>query len=616
MSSPLRKKRGNTIIWILMGMLILGLGGFGATNFGGSVRSLGSVGDREIDLRDYARTLNREIAAMSAQIGQPVSFAQAQAFGIDRSVQARLIASAALENEAEKIGLSVGDAAVRERILEIPAFDGLDGNFDRDAYALTLRQEGLSENEFEAKLRDEVARTLLQGAVLGGAVAPESFVNEVAAWLHETRSFSLAELVAFDLPDAVPAPTEEEITAYYDANPAAFTALEARQISYVWLSPEMLTDEVTLDEAALRAVYDERIDDYVTPEQRLVERLVYPDEAAATAAKARYVAGEATFEALAAERGLSLADIDLGEQSKADLGAAGDAVFALDAPGVVGPIASDLGPALYAMNGILDAREVTFEEARDDLAAEASADRARRLVADRSDGIEDLLASGATLEEVAHETGMELGQIAVTTDTDDGIAAYPAFRDAAAAATAEDFPALASLDDGGVFALRLDRVDPPAVRPLDEVRDAVVEGWTTAETHSRLLALAETLKTRIEGGKALEATGVIATRYQDFARDGFIADTPAQVVEEVFALTQGGATIVDAGGKVFVTALTGITPADAAADDTTRTSTALSAQVGQAMSEDMFQLFTQSIETEAGVTLDNAALNAVHAQMN
>lgn len=617
MSSPLRsKKRGNTIIWILMGMLILGLGGFGATNFGGSVRALGTVGDREIDLRDYARTLNREIAALSAQIGQPVSFAQAQAFGIDRSVQARLIASAALENEAEKIGLSVGDAAVRERILAIPAFEGLDGEFDRDAYALTLRQEGLSENEFEAKLRDEVARTLLQGAVLGGTVAPGTFVDQVAAWMHETRSFSLAELVAADLRDAVPAPDEDEIRAYYDANPSPFTAPEARQITYVWLSPEMLTDEVTLDETALRAAYDERIDEYVTPEQRLVERLVYPDETAAVEAKARYDAGEVTFEALAAERGLNLADIDLGEQSKADLGAAGDAVFALDAPGVVGPIASDLGPALYAMNGILDAREVTFEEARDDLAAEASADRARRLVADRSDGIEDLLASGATLEEVANETGMELGQIAFTTNTDEGIAAYPAFRDAAAAATAEDFPTLASLDDGGVFALRLDRVDPPALRPLDEVREAVVEGWTKDETHTRLLALAETLKTRIEGGEALEATGVVVTRYEGFARDGFISDTPGQVVEAVFALADGGAEIVDASGKVYIVALSAITPADSASDHASRTREALSAQIGQAMSEDMFQLFTQSIENEAGVTLDNAALNAVHAQMN
>ncbi len=60
-----------------------------------------------------------------------------------------------------------------------------------------------------------------------------------------------------------------------------------------------------------------------------------------------------TFEQVVAERGLALADIDLGEQARDDLGAAGDAIFALDEPGVVGPLPSDLGPALYRMNAIL-----------------------------------------------------------------------------------------------------------------------------------------------------------------------------------------------------------------------------------------------------------------------
>lgn len=46
MSSSLRsKKRGNTIIWALMALLVLGLGGFGARNFGGSVQSIGTVGE-------------------------------------------------------------------------------------------------------------------------------------------------------------------------------------------------------------------------------------------------------------------------------------------------------------------------------------------------------------------------------------------------------------------------------------------------------------------------------------------------------------------------------------------------------------------------------------------
>ncbi len=42
-------------VWIMMGMLILGLGGFGVTNFGGTVSTVGTVGKVEITADDYAR---------------------------------------------------------------------------------------------------------------------------------------------------------------------------------------------------------------------------------------------------------------------------------------------------------------------------------------------------------------------------------------------------------------------------------------------------------------------------------------------------------------------------------------------------------------------------------
>ena len=42
MSSKLRSHGKKTVFWILMGMLILGLGGFGVTNFGGNLQHLRS----------------------------------------------------------------------------------------------------------------------------------------------------------------------------------------------------------------------------------------------------------------------------------------------------------------------------------------------------------------------------------------------------------------------------------------------------------------------------------------------------------------------------------------------------------------------------------------------
>ncbi|EYD77901.1 Peptidyl-prolyl cis-trans isomerase ppiD [Rubellimicrobium mesophilum DSM 19309] len=110
----------------------------------------------------------------------------------------------------------------------------------------------------------------------------------------------------------LPQPTEEELRAYYDAHPDQFTAPEVRQVSYAWLTPEMIQGKMTVDDQEVRALYDERIGQFVQEERRLVERLVYPSEEEAQAAKARLDSGAASFEDLVAERGLQLSDIDLG----------------------------------------------------------------------------------------------------------------------------------------------------------------------------------------------------------------------------------------------------------------------------------------------------------------
>lgn len=615
MAKALRHKGTSTIVWVLMLLLLLGLGGFGVSNFGGSIRSIGAVGDQEIGVNDYARALSGEIDAISAQAGKPIPFTEAQAQGIDQVVRSQLIAAAAVDDEAARIGLSVGDAAVRDQIVNARGFQGLDGTFSRDTYQLALRQLGMTEGEFEERLRAEAARSMLQGAVAVGFGTPSVFADTVTRWATERRGFHYARLGPESLTAPVPAPTEDELAAFHTANPAPFTTPETRVISYAWLSPEMMLPEVQLDEEALKAAYQSRIAEFVQPERRLVERLVFEDEAAAAAAKARYDAGEASFADLAAARGLSLTDIDLGEASKDMLGAAGEAVFALTEPGVVGPLPSDLGPALYAMNGILEAQETSFEEARDQLSEEIAMDRARRMVADQAQSLEDLLAGGATLEQLAGETPMDFGTVEMTAEGGDGIAAYAAFRDAALAVKAEDFPTLAELEDGGLFALRLDTVKPPAVQPLAEVHDRAVELWTAAETGKRLTAEAEAIAAAPDFARALGERLLVSTAVAPIDRRGFVEGLPDGAVDVLFTMAEGETRALPDGDGAVVLHLDVIAGPEFGDTDAEQLRQALGTQARQSLAQDAVEAFTRDIAARAGITLNQAAINAVHARM-
>ena len=604
-----------TLVWILLGLLILGLAGFGATNLSGTIRTVGTVGDEPIEVDDYARALQDELRAIGAETGRAVTFQEARAAGLDQQVLARLVTTAALDHETARLGISVGDATLAEQLREIPAFQGPDGAFDREAYRFRLENVGLTEAEFEEDLRDETARTLVQGAVLAGTPAPDALTDVLLTHLGERRDFTWAALAPDDLDAALPEPTEAELRAYYEENIAEFTAPETRAITYAWLTPQMILDTVEVDEAAIRELYEERSDEFDQPERRLVERLVFADEAAAEAAAARLASGEADFETLVEERGLELADVDMGDVARDDLDDAAEAVFAAGTGEVVGPAPSALGPALYRVNGVLSAQETSFEEARDMLREELAFARARRVIESQAEGMDDLLAGGATLEELADETEMRLGQIDWHPGVEEGIAAYEDFRAAAASVSEEDYPAVESLGDGAIFALRLDEIVPPAPRPFEEVEAEVRAGWERARALDALASEAEASAEALREGRRFAAVGFSdATATEGATRSGFVPGAPAALLDAVFEMRQGEVRVVEADGRVILVRLDSVAEPDRDDPDTAQLAEAIEAQLSGGIAQDLFEVYLREIRTRAGVALDQAAINAVHAQ--
>jgi peptidyl-prolyl cis-trans isomerase D len=556
------KKASNFVVWTILGLLVFALAGFGIGEFGGGVRSIGAVGDTEIPVDDYARALEAEIRARRASGAEVPSLSTPEGQRIALGVQRQLLGTAALDGETERLGLSVGDAEVRDIVLGIEAFQGLDGAFDRAAYAETLRRNGLTEDEFEAQIRREAARTLTIAAVTGSVAMPPEFVDTLLAYSAERRDILWVRLDASMLDEPLPEPSDTDLRGYYDANPDAFIAPEQRRVRYAVLTPEMIVAGNPPDEGELRQLYDQRATEFNLPERRLVERLIFPDTTAADAARAALDAGGQTFEALVTGRGLSLSDVDLGDVTRAELGAAGDPVFALQEPGVAGPVETPLGPALFRVNAILAATTTPFEEVRADLAEEVSMGRARREIADKRDPIDDLLAGGADLDELSAEAGMALGEVSVSEEEAEGIAGYAAFREKVEELTPESFPELVELEDGGLAVVELVEIVAPAPRDFDDVREAAAEGWRSNETSRRLLERAGTIRAARTAGASFEAQGLTVDVRSGLARESFLDGAPDGLIDAVFGLGAPGETLAleGDGGTAHLVELAAIMP--------------------------------------------------------
>lgn len=605
------KSISKTFVWIIIGLAMLGLGGFGASNLSGTIRTIGTVGDKHIDVGEYARQLGQEIRAVEAQTGEQLPFSRAQEIGLDQAVLGRLISERALDHEAAVLGLSIGDEALRDQIVDIPAFQGISGSFDREAYTFSLERNGTSESEFETRLREETARTLLQGAMISGVVMPSSYVSTLLDYIGETRDFTWARLASADLDAPLETASDEQLKAYFAENTANFMLPETKRLTYVQLSPDALIESIDIPEEDLRAEFEARVNQYNTPERRLVERLVYLDEEEANRAAAALEVAGTTFETLVDERGLALADIDLGDVDRLSLDAAGETVFAANVGDVVGPLDTDLGPALFRVNGVLPAQVTTFDEAKPELQEILATDRARRLVSTMAQDFDDLLAGGATLEELADETDLEIGSIEWFDGNGNGIGAYVAFADAARVVTQEDFPQIENLEDGGVFALRLDevlRVRPPE---FEQAREQLTASWENNQVESRLNEQAATLVPQLQSGTDFAGLGLTATEESDQTRTGFVAGTPPSFMEDVFKMNIGDVSVVDSFGTVLVVRLDAINPTEEN-ENADALSAQLQAQIEQSLARDLYNIYSRDAVQRAGQNIDPRSLAAVH----
>ncbi len=592
--------------WILLGFLFLGLAGFGAANLGGSVQSIGAVGDRDIPVTTYARALQTELRATEAQFGQQLSMQQAQAFGITNRVLSRVVIETALDSEAERIALSVDDAAVAKDLNNIQAFKGPDGQFSRENYRFSLKNAGYSETEFEESVRTESARTILQAAIIAGNAMPSTAIDTVLDYLTETRNITLTTLTADDLTQTIADPDLAALETYYKDNIATYTLPERKQITYAILTPDMVLDQVDLSDDALRAAYDARRDEFNQPERRLVERLVFLDADQARATLAEITAGTTDFETVVADRGLALADIDIGDVTMSELGEASAGVFAANLDQVVGPFDTDLGPALFRVNGILVADVVTFDEARDQLFDELATESARRMIDAKSTEIDDAMAAGATLEDLEKEFGMRVDVVMYHDGTDAEVAGYPNFRAVASTVQDGDFPTVEPLNDGGIFSVRLDGIEPPAPMPLDEVMDQVSADWRTAQTRAALEAFAN-------DAIASGAVAGSSTSLHDLKRTDVGAVATAEILAAAFELSVGDKTVLMQNDNAVIVQLDAINKGDRDSDDTKALRANIEQQFGASLADDLFNVFATQIQQSAGISLNQQAINAVHA---
>jgi peptidyl-prolyl cis-trans isomerase D len=428
----------------------------------------------------------------------------------------------------------------------------------------------------------------------------------LASFLLEERSFNIQILKPENISFTAKDPSDEQLESFLEINVDDYTVPEGKAITYAVLQPEMLIDIVESDDSILEKIYDEKKQEYNKPEQRTVERLSFLNMDEANSVMAEVTKSLTDFDKLLSDRKLSDEDVLYGTFTEEQLLEGKKQVFAGNVGEVVGPVETDLGPVIFRIREIIPAKTTSFEEVKPELDKEYKLSEAIKLIDERIEDSQNLLAAGGTLEELSKEIGFSVENILFNSEANIPILENKIFFDTAQTAKVNDFPEIKELSNGGLFALRVDQTVDARQKDIDEVRTELTTAWQKQELQNKLDEVAEDMLIKHQyKGKILN--------FNKITRDKVLPELPENIVEEAFNLSTGEGTVISGDEESFILRLKNVSNADLSSDTAKLLVSQLKNQISNSLSADLFESFANMARVNSKLDLNEQAVNAVHS---
>ena len=265
MLQAIRDKAHGWIAWVIVILISIPFALWGIQEY------LGVGGDPvvvevdgvEITQNEIDASMQRYRSALRERLGAAYNPDMFPDRLVREQVLRSMIRDVVLAQTATGLGLRAGDEMVRAQILDVPAFQRA-GSFDPAAYKSAISMQGYTPAAFEARLRDDLATSILESGIRSGAVVTDVEVDDFVRLRDQKRDIAYVTVEAAGfLGDSDPA--DEEIQAFYDQNSSRFMQPERVRIAYIELNRDQLADAVVVDEEALQAYYDRHQAEYGAP---------------------------------------------------------------------------------------------------------------------------------------------------------------------------------------------------------------------------------------------------------------------------------------------------------------------------------------------------------------
>lgn len=516
-----------TIIGVIV--VLLALTGFDAIfNAAGNKQNVAEVNGDPISRYDLEQAVNMQRRQLAQQLGRDFDASMLDDKLLREAALNGLVDRMLLLHAAREADFAFSTQALDQLILQTPEFQ-VDGKFDAARFDQVIQQMGYSRLQFRQLLEQEMLIGQLRAGISGTGFVTDQQVDNFARLEMQTRDFDALTVPAAT--DAVQV-TDEEIQAHYQEHSDRYRSPEQVVLEYVELSKDAFFDQVEVDEKALQALYEKQVAN-LAEQRRAAHILIETGELSDEQAKAKL---EEVAKRLQA--GESFADLakevsqDPGSASEGgDLGYAGpgvydpafeESLYALQEGEVSQPVKTEFGWHLIKLLGVQSPEVPTLESMKPQLMRELKAQQVEQRFVEASKQLEDSAFESSDLAQPAQELGLKVETTpAFGREGGEGIAAnrqvlQAAFSDEVLVDGANS--ALIELDPNTVVVVRVKQHMQPEQRPLDEVRESIVEQLRKQKAAEQARQNGEAMLAKLREGGQVDGkweTHEAATRAQD-----------------------------------------------------------------------------------------------------